>query len=324
MEYNPKSQIVLDPVVKKFLDALAAQDGPPLYTLSPDAARKLLNDAQAQPVDKLPADIEDREIPVGPKGTVNIRIVRPKGNKDTLPVIIYVHGGGWVLGNKETHDRLIREIVNGTNAALVFVDYSLAPESAYPTAHEEAYATAKWVSEHGKELNVDTSRMVIAGDSVGGLMATAVALMAIERDGPHFIFQVLAYPVTDANFDTPSYEKYAKGYWLEKASMEWFWDCYVPDKSMRSQPFVSPLRASLEQLKKMPPTLILVGENDVLRDEVEAYAHKLMQAAVPVAAVRYLGLMHDFLMLNGITKAPGVRAAVAQINDTLRMVFAKK
>jgi acetyl esterase len=313
----------LDPVVKAFIDALVAKDGLPIYKLPVASARKVLSDLQAGPIAKLPADIEDRSIPVGPKGSVAIRIVRPKGITQALPVIIYMHGGGWVLGDKETHDRLVREIAHGTQAAVVFVDYSRAPESHYPTAHEEGYAAAKWIAENGQKLNLDTSRIAIAGDSVGGLLATTIAMMAQERRGPKFIFQVLFYPVTDASFDTPSYKQFATGYYLERNGMKWFWDSYVPDKAMREQPLVAPLNASLEQLKKLPPAFVMVNECDVLRDEGEAYAHKLMQAGVPVVGCRYLGLVHDSVMLNPITKAPGVRAAIAQANHLLAQAFAK-
>lgn len=316
--------IFLDPIVKTFLDTLAAKGGSPIYTLSPEQARKVLSDAQAGVVLKLPADIEDRIIPVGPTGNVSIRIIRPKGNQQMLPIVLYLHGGGWMLGDKETHDRLVREIANGSQAAVVFVEYTRAPEGPYPIAHEEGYAVAKWLAQHGKTLNLDASRMAIAGDSAGGLIATAIVMMAQERGGPHFIFQLLFYPVTDANFDTHSYEQFATGYFLEREGMKWFWDSYVPDKKIRTTSLVSPLQASLDQLKKMPPTLIIVGEYDVLRDEGEAYAHKLMQAGVTVAACRYLGMMHDFVMLNAITQAPGVRAAIAQANQWLAYALVQK
>lgn len=312
----------LDPIVKKFLDAL--KGGKPIYTLSPAQARKVLADAQAGAIPKLPADIEDRVIPGGPNGNISIRIIRPKGVKQMLPVVLYMHGGGWVLGDKETHDRLVRELANGAQAAIVFVDYTRAPEGQYPVIHEEGYAVAQWLMQHGKEHNLDTSRMAIAGDSVGGQLATAIVMMAQERGGPQFIFQLLFYPVTNASFDTVSYEQFTTGYFLERDGMKWFWDNYVPDVSIRKNPLISPLQAPLDRLKKMPPTLIIVGENDVLRDEVEAYAHKLMQAGVPVAACRYLGMMHDFVMLNAITQAPGVRAAIAQANQWLAYALAQK
>jgi acetyl esterase len=324
MNNYSKSSSILDPVVKTFLDALAKKGGTPIYKLSPIEARKVLSEAQAGTIATLPADIEDRTIPDGPKGSINVRIVRPKGNTTMLPVVLYMHGGGWVLGDTATHDRLIREIANGAQAAVVFVDYTRAPEGQYPVIHEEGYAVAKWIAQNGKTLNLDASRMAIAGDSVGGLLATAIVMMAQERSGPKFIFQLLFYPVTDASFNTPSYEQFATGYFLEREGMKWFWDNYVPDKKMRESPLVCPLKASLEQLKKMPPTLFIVGENDILRDEGEAYAHKLMQAGVSIAACRYLGMMHDFVMLNAIAQAAGVRAAIAQANQWLAHAFTAK
>jgi len=317
-------QFVVDPIVRSFLDSLAAAGGKPIYTLSVEDARNVLAHAQAISVPLVPADIEDRTLSVGPTGSTPIRIVRPAGNTSQLPIVIYMHGGGWVLGDKNTHDRLVKEIANGAQAAIVLVDYTRAPEGQYPTAHEQGYAVAQWIAQNGQQLNLDTSRMAIAGDSVGGLMATAIALMASERGGPHFNFQVLFYPVTDTNFETESYQQLAKGYFLEREGMKWFWKNYVPDTSKYKDPLVAPLNASSEQLKKLPPALIVVGEYDPLRDEVEAYAHKLMATGVPVVACRYLGMIHDFVMLNAITQAPGVRAAIAQANYMLRQAFGIK
>lgn len=314
---------IVDPIIQKFLDGLAKQGGKPLYTLSYADARKVLDDLQKGAVDTKNTDSEDRVI-TGPNGPINIRIIRPKGITQALPVIIYIHGGGWILGNKNTHDRLVREIAHGTQAAVVFVEYTPAPEGQYPLAHEQGYAAAQWVHEHSKELNIDNSRMIIAGDSVGGLMATAIAMMAQERGGPHFKMQLLFYPVTDANFDTPSYKQFADGPWLTKPAMEWFWDAYVPNKADRKKPFAAPLQASLEQLKKLPPALIFVNEVDVLRDEGEAYAHKLMQAGVPVAAFRTLGVIHDCLLLNAIAQTPAIRTIIAQANKIVSNVFEKK
>lgn len=318
------TKLIMDPIIQKFVDDLAQQDGAPLYTLSPEQARKVLDDVQAISVPLAPATIEDMIIPIGSTGSVGIRIIKSKNAAGILPVIIYMHGGGWVLGNTETHDRLVREIVHGAQAAVIFVNYTLAPEGHYPTAHEQGYAVAQWIYERGKTLNLDSSRMAIAGDSVGGLMATAIALMAQERGGPQFLMQLLFYPVTDAHFDTTSYNQFAQGPWLTKAAMMWFWDNYVPDKKMRAQPFISPLQASLDQLKSSPPTFITVNEYDVLRDEGEAYAHKLMQAGVPVVALRCLGMIHDCLMLNPITKAPLVRTIITQANQLLKEALAKR
>lgn len=316
-------KIILDPIIQKFLDTLASKKSAPIYTLAPVEARKVLDYVQSQVNTKTIAiDIEDHIINGSQKET-SFRIFRPKNNKEILPVIIWMHGGGWVLGNKETHDRLIREITHGTQAAVVFVNYTLAPEGQYPLAHEEGYAVAKWIYENGQTINLNPNCMAIAGDSVGGLLATAITMMSKQRGGPKFIFQALLYPVTDANFETSSYQQFEKGYWLERESMKWFWDSYVPDLKDRKEPLVSPLNASLEDLKNLPPALIITNEYDVLRDEGEAYAHKLMQANVPVVATRYLGIIHDSALLNAITEAPGIRAMILQTIQMLKLVFEK-
>jgi acetyl esterase len=309
---------VLEPTTQKFIDALAAAGGPPIYILSPDAARDVLAGAQAQPVAKLPASIEDTTFPVGPTGSVRIRIVRPQGASGALPVAMHFHGGGWILGDKETHDRMTREIAVGANATVVFVDYERSPEAHYPVAIEQAYAATKYVAEHGRELAVDPTRLAIVGDSVGGNMAAAVTLMAQERGGPKIAFQVLFYPVTDADFDTGSYHAFADGPWLTKPAMEWFWNAYLPDVAARQQITATPLNASLEQLKGLPDALVIVDENDVLRDEGEAYARKLAQAGVRVTSVRYNGTIHDFVLLNALADTPAVRSALQQANYALR------
>jgi acetyl esterase len=309
---------VLEPRTQAFVDSVNAAGGPPLYTLTPDAARAVLAEVQAAPVEKLPATIEDTSFPVGPTGSVKIRIVRPQGAKGTLPVLFHIHGGGWILGDRNTHDRLTRELAVGADAAVIFVDYDRSPEARYPTAIEQAYASIVYVVEHAKELKVDPNRMAIFGDSVGGNMSAALMLMVKERHGPKFALQVLYYPVTDANFETGSYNTFADGPWLTKKAMQWFWDAYLPDVSARKQPTATPLNATLEQLKSLPEALVAVDENDVLRDEGEAYARKLARAGVRVTSVRYNGTIHDFALLNPITDTPDVRAAIAQATAALR------
>lgn len=315
----------LEPNTLAWLKALEDQGGPPIYTLSPmDARTVLLNLQTSAHIPRLVADSEDRIISGGPTGEISLHIVKPQSVTGILPAIVYLHGGGWVLGNKETHDRLIRELANDTLAAVVFVDYARSPEARYPVAIEQAYAATSWVAENGATLGVDPARIVVAGDSVGGNMATVVALLAKDRGGPKIGFQALFYPVTDANFETPSYQQFgAGGYWLTREAMRWFWDSYAPE-AVRDNPTASPLRASLEQLRGLPPTLIITDENDVLRDEGEAYAHKLMAAGVPTVATRYLGTIHDFMLLNPITATPAARAAIAQVSDTLRRAFAQR
>ncbi|MGZ4857686.1 MAG: alpha/beta hydrolase [Methanobacteriaceae archaeon] len=311
----------IEPSIKAFLEELNCQSGPELYELSVEDAREVLLNVQKVDVKILPADIDDRDVPGGPNGQVSLRIVRPKGNNELLPVVMYFHGGGWVLGDKNTHDRLIREIANGSHAAVVFVNFTPSPEAKYPVAIEEAYAATKYISESGNDLNLDTSRIVVAGDSVGGNMATVVAMMAKERGGPDILFQLLFYPVTDANFDTTSYQQFATHHFLTREAMKWFWDNYLPEEETRKEPTASPLQAPFDQLEGLPPALVINGEFDVLRDEGEAYAHKLIEAGVRVTAVRYLGTIHDFVMLNPITETPATRAAIYQANGMLREVF---
>ena len=314
----------VEPMTRAFLENLQKQGGPPIYTLTPEKARAVLSDVQTTPLPrgvKLPAaDIENRTLPGGPDGSqVSVNIVRPQGSGNKiLPVIIYTHGGGWVLGDFNTHERLVRELANKVNAAVVFVNYTRSPEAKYPVAIEQAYAATRWVAENGKSINVDSSRLVVVGESVGGNMAAAVTLLAKERRGPNIKFQALFYPVTDANFDTPSYMTYKDGPWLTRNGMVWFWNNYLPDNSKRKEPTASPLQASVDKLKGLPPALVIVDENDVLRDEGEAYAHKLMQADVTVTAIRYLGTIHDFMLLNPISDTPPVRGAIDQASDMLK------
>jgi acetyl esterase len=225
---------------------------------------------------------------------------------------MYFHGGGWILGDRDTHDRLIREIAVGVAAAVVFVDYDRAPEARYPVAIEQAYAATRYVVDHGASLRLDSTRLAVAGDSVGGNMTAAVTLMAKQRRGPKIAFQVLFYPVTGADFDTASYARFADGPWLTKRAMEWFWDAYLPDPGARQQPTATPLNATLDQLAGLPEALVVVDENDVLRDEGEAYARKPSNAGGRVTSTRYNGTIHDFVMLNALADTPAARGAIAQ------------
>lgn len=314
----------LDSTTAAFLEKLEAQGGPPLYTLSPTEARNVLLNVQRVPIKLPPAEIEDRTISGGPTGEIALRIVRPQGVSGALPVVMHFHGGGWVLGDKTTHDRLVREIANKAQAAVVFVDYERSPEARYPVALEQCYAATMWAASQGASLNLDGSRLALVGDSVGGNMVAASALLLKQRGGPQIALQVMFYPVTDANPDTPSYRQFGGGdYWLSRDAMRWFWDSYAPDVSVRNQPTVCPLRAAPEQLRGQPPALVITDENDVLRDEGEAYAHKLMAAGVRVTATRYLGTIHDFVLLNPITESPAVRGAIAQAALALRRAFAR-
>jgi acetyl esterase len=315
---------MLEKNTARFIEEVMAQGGPPIYKLPVEEARKVLENLQSQPIEKLPVQSEDLILPCGPHGKVSIRIVRPLNGNEMLPVVMYFHGGGWILGSKETHDRLIREIACGSRAAVVFVNFSPSPEAKYPIPIEEAYAVTKYIAEHGKEMKLDSSRLAVVGDSVGGNMATVIALLAKERGGPKIQFQLLFYPVTDANFNTRSYQDFAEGPWLTKPAMEWFWNAYAPDLADRKKHTVCPLLATLDQLRDLPPTLLITDENDVLRDEGEAYAHKLMQAGVEVTVMRYLGTMHDFVLLNPLSNTPATRSAIALANANLQRVFSQQ
>jgi acetyl esterase len=301
---------------QQFIDGLAGS--PAIYSLSPAEARSVLERAQSIPVGKPSGQIEDTAFPVGPTGSVPVRIVRPVGVAGPLPVVVYVHGGGWILGDRNTHDRVVREIAVGAGAAVVFVDYDRSPEARYPVAIEQAYAATRYVVDQSASLGIDPSRLAVVGDSVGGNMAAALTLMARQRRGPKIAFQVLFYPVTDADFDTASYTRFADGPWLTKRAMQWFWDAYLPDPAARKQPTATPLNASLHELAGLPEALVIVDENDVLRDEGEAYARRLSDAGVRVTSVRYNGAIHDFVMLNALADTPATRGAIAQAVGALK------
>jgi acetyl esterase/lipase len=307
--------VVLEKAAQEFVEGTARP--PFLYELTPGEARAVLDDVQAAPIDKPPVD--DRWITVpADVGDVRVRIVRPPDAVGTLPVILYMHGGGWVLGNAGTHDRLVRELAVGTGAAVAFVEYERSPEAHYPVAIEQGYATAQWIVHEGAANQLDPDRVAIAGDSAGGGMTAALALMASERGDVRFVHQSMYYPVTDAAMDTDSYEQFAEGYFLTDKAMAWFWESYAPDVERRSEPFASPLRADEAQLVGLPPAFLIVDEADVLRDEGEAYAARLRAAGVAVTTVRYDGITHDFMMLNPLSATHATRAAVAQAIAVLR------
>jgi len=311
----------LELTTQGFVDGLAG--GKPIQALTPADARAVLSDVQnAAKVDLPEVQIKDVTLPVGPTGQTNIRVMRPIKAAEVLPVIIYMHGGGWVLGDRDTHDRLIRELTVGANAALVFVDYERSPEARYPTALEQGYEVAKYVATNAEKLMVDVNRMAIAGDSVGGNMAAVIAILAKERSGPAFKAQLLLYPVTDASMSTKSYKEFGIGPWLTKDAMAWYWAQYLPDEAKRSDRHVSPINATKADLTGLPRTLLIVDENDVLRDEGEEYGRKLAEAGVYATTVRYVGTIHDFVMLNALAMTPAARGAIGQANGFLRSVFA--
>lgn len=309
---------VLDQTTQAFLDAVAAAGAPPFETLSPVEARAAFAALQAGPVTGPDAVIEDRVLPVGPTGAIAVRIVRPVGAAPPSPVILYFHGGGWVAGGPHTHDRLIRELAVGADAALVFVDYSLAPEVSYPVQNEQAYAAMLWIVENAAGLGLDAHRLAVAGDGAGGNMAAALTLMAKSRRGPEIAFQLLFYPVVADISDGGSYGAFEDGPWLTLPVAHFFRDAQFPDPESRRQITAFPLIGRICDLENLPPALVITPENDILRDEGEAYGRKLMQAGVAVVSTRYNGAIHDFVVLDGLAETPSARAAVAQAIAALR------
>jgi len=303
---------VLEPAAQAFADATAKP--PFLFQLDPADGRKAVDEVQTTDYPKLPVDEEWITAADGTKA----RIVRPAGVTGVLPVILYIHGAGWVFGNAHTHDRLVRELSVGSNAAVVFPEYDLSPEVRYPHALEQIYSVARWIIASGKDHELDAGRLAIAGDSVGGNMTAAVTLLAKERGDVTFRQQVLFYPVTDASFDTPSYHEFAEGYFLMREGMKWFWDQYTTDEAERNQITASPLRATLDQLAGLPDALVITGEADVLRDEGEAYATKLRAAGVEVTAVRIGGVIHDFVMVDALRSTHGAETAINLATSTLK------
>ncbi|WP_413459873.1 alpha/beta hydrolase [Herbaspirillum huttiense] len=308
----------VEPTTQSFLQALEAGGGKPLEQLSPQDARAVLVGAQASVKLELPkADVSEKTITADGQ-QIKLTIVRPAGVTKTLPAFMFFHGGGWVLGDFPTHERLVRDLVANSGAVAVFVNYTPSPEAGYGVAINQAYAATKWVAEHGKEIKVDGKRLAVAGNSVGGNMAAVVALMAKDKGGPALRSEVLLWPVTDANFETGSYNQFANGYFLTKNMMKWFWDSYTTDAAKRKEITASPLNATPAQLAGLPPTLIQTAENDVLRDEGEAYGRKLQAAGVAVTSVRYNGMIHDFGLLNVLAKVPAVQTAMRQAGEELK------
>jgi acetyl esterase/lipase len=308
--------------VKAFLKKLNGAGGPPIETLNPIQARKVLADAQAS-VDVDLSGIEVSEKTITSDGyTVKLNIVRPEGVKEILPVFIFIHGGGWVLGDFPTHKRMVRDLVVLSGAAAVFVNYTPTPDARYPQAINEIYAATKWVAEHGDEINVDGKRLAIVGNSVGGNMTAVTCLQAKEKGGPKIKFQILMWPIVDADFETESYKLFGEDRFLTTSLMQWMYDMYIPDPEKRKDIYASPLQASIEQLKGLPPALIQVAENDVLRDEGEAYGRKLDEAGVPVTNIRYNGMIHDFGLLNGLAQVSATRALFVHAAVALKKFLA--
>ncbi len=321
---NGKFHFSQDPAIsaetKKFLTALNT-GGPGLETMSPEEARQVLVGAQKSvAVDY--SGIEESEKTITQDGyTLKLNIVKPEGTTEKLPVFIFIHGGGWVLGDYPTHKRMVRDLVVLTGAAGVFVNYTPSPEAHYPQAVEEIYAATKWVAANGNEINVDGSRLSVVGNSVGGNMTAVTALKAIENNGPKIASLVMFWPIVAANFDTETYQQYGEDRFLTTPLMKWMYDHYTKDLAQREEIYASPINASLELLKNFPPTLIQVAEADVLREEGEAFGRKLDEAGVEVTTVRYNGMIHDFGLLNPLAHLPQVKSlfryAAAELKKSL-------
>ncbi|WP_119079227.1 alpha/beta hydrolase [Chitinophaga alhagiae] len=308
--------------VRGFLQQLNAGGSKPIEQLSPADARNVLSGAQSAAAADY-SGIEESEKVIPWEGeTLKLHITKPLHAQPGAPVFLYIHGGGWVLGDYPTHRRLVRDLVVESGAVAVFPDYTPSPEAQYPVALHQLHAAAKWVAEQGDEIGVNGHNLAVVGNSVGGNMAAALALLAKEKGGPAIRLQVLLWPVTDANFETGSYQEMGEGRFLTKNMMIWFWDNYLPDKKKRGEIYAAPLQASTDQLKGLPPALVQTAENDVLRDEGEAYARKLDEAGVPVTLTRYAGLIHDYGLLNALAGVPAVKTALLQAAAVIKRSLA--
>jgi acetyl esterase len=307
----------LDPEVRALLVELN-KDPSPFWELPQPKPQEVLTGLQNRtPVDMSGVTTVERTVTQDGR-TLKLHIMRPEQPSGTPGVLLFLHGGVWIVGNFENHRRLLRDLVVGSGQVAVFVDYTPLPGARYPTQPEECYAALKWVTEHAGEFGADGSRIAVAGNSVGGNMAAALTLMSKDRKGPGIRYQVLFIPATDASVDTPSYREFATGHFLARAFMKYGWDLYAPDETTRNIPYVSPLRAGFEELRGLPPALVITAENDPLRDEGEAYARKLKEAGVRVDAVRYNGTIHDFVLLNALRQVPSTDAAIRQASEGIR------
>jgi acetyl esterase len=308
--------------VKAFLKALNSAGGPPLETLPPLEAREVLAKAQASVAVDL-SGIDETEKTITADGyTVPLNVVRPAGVEGILPVFVFIHGGGWVLGDFPTHKRMVRDLVVLSGMAAVFVNYTRTPDARYPRAIDEIYAATRWVAEHGEEIGVDGKNLAVVGNSVGGNMTAVTALKAKAGGGPRIKLQIMMWPIVDANFETESYKQFGENRFLTTSLMKWMYDLYTTDPNERREIYASPLRATVEQLEGLPPALIQVAESDILRDEGEAYGRKLDEAGVGATTVRYNGMIHDFGLLNGLATEPATRSlfehAAAALKKYLR------
>lgn len=292
--------------------SVVASKPPLIFQMPPQKGREVLEEAQNAPVCMYPADVTRISVNTGEWGEIPVYIVCPEQISSPANVIFYIHGAGWVFGSFHTHEKLVRELAARTNSVVVFPEYSRSPEARYPVAIEQCYHVLCRLSSILEEMGIrmNPCTLTVAGDSVGGNMAIAMTIMAKERREPYIQKQLLYYPVTNACFCTDSYRQFAKGYYLYREGMMWFWDQYTKSACDRNEITASPLRADMKQLKGLPEAMILNGEADVLRDEGEAYARKLREAGVDVTAVRFQGMIHDFVMLNTLDQTKACRAAM--------------
>jgi acetyl esterase/lipase len=315
---DPATDPRIDPAIRTFL-AKINKDSSPFWELPQPKPQQILTGLQEQtPVDMSGVTVSEQTFNQDGR-PVKLYVMKPNQMSGRPGVLLFVHGGVWLVGNFENHQRLLRDLVVGSGQVGVFVEYTSLPEARFPTQLEQCYAALKWAAEHAQELGADGNRIAVAGNSVGGNMTAALSLMSKERNGPKISYQVLLIPATDASVDTASYHEYGTGRFLTRDFMKYGWDLYAPEAKSRNNPYVSPLRASLDQLKGLPPALVITAENDPLRDEGEAYARKLKEAGVSVDAVRYNGTIHDFVALNALRHVPSTEAAIDQINAGLRL-----
>lgn len=301
----------LDPTTEAILAELAEAGGFAMSEMAPEEAREMYRAMQPPAPEIEVGAVADRRIP-GPEGEIPVRIYRPEGD-GPFPLHVHFHGGGWVIGDLDTHDADCREICAGAGCVVVAVDYRMAPEHPFPAAPEDCYAATCWAAEHAQELGARTGTVSVGGDSAGGNLAAVVSLMARDRSGPEIAFQLLIYPVTDCAMNTGSYHANGEGYMLTRDSMNWFWGHYCPDPAQRTDPLASPARAA--DLSGLPPALVMTAEFDPLRDEGEAFAEKLQAAGVGVELRRFEGLIHGFFSQARMVPAAraGIDAAVAAL-----------
>jgi acetyl esterase len=307
----------LDPQAQRVIDAIAELNLKPTEESTPAEARESIRARTAAlgPFEEVAA-VADHRVPVT-GGEITVRLYSP-GGPSPHPVLVYYHGGGWVIGDLYTHDGLCRSIANAARCAVASVDYRLAPEWKYPVPVEDSSAALRWVVANAARLGLDPRRVAVGGDSAGGNLATVVALLARERGGPALVHQVLIYPVTDHAFDTASYLENATGYVLTREGMRWFWSHYLSREAQGRESHASPLRAP--SLASLPPALVITAEHDPLRDEGEAYADRLRDAGVPVTLTRYTGMFHGFVRMTRILDK--ARTALDEIAGSLQKAFA--